>query len=1131
MGRMPADPLTLDLSPSDDTEAGFRLERVEVLNWGTFTEQVWSLQLSGRNTLLTGDIGSGKSTIVDAVTTLLVPAHRVAYNKAAGAETRERTLRSYVLGHYKSERNDTGGTSKPVALRDFSKLSVILGVFTNRGFGQSVTLAQVFWFRDPAGPPSRLYIGADTALSIAEHFTAFGADITGLRKRLRSQGAEVNESFPPYGAWLRRHLGIASDQALELFHQTVSMKSVGNLTDFVRTHMLDPGDPETRIRSLLEHFDDLTRAHDAILKAKRQVELLTPLVDECDRLDELERDRDTKVASREALRLVFDVRRQVLLRARIDELEPERDRHMARLVRHDAELVRLNGQRDMLKADLARNGGDRLVAIDSEIQTLELERDERRKRHSDYVALCRAQGIAVPADADSFDTTRVLVRTRLEELDRDDAALQNEITDSSVALQRGRDEHDGIAAELESLRSRTSNLPREQVAMRDRLCAALGLAPDDLPYAGELLRVREGQVDWEGAAERVLRPFALSMLVSDTNYRAVQTWVDRTDLRGRIVYYRVLDDPARPAIAPALDDASLARKIEVRDDVRWKRWLRTEVNRRFDYTCSSTHDDFRRARRAVTLAGQVKGGDERHEKDDRHALDDRRRYVLGWSNADKIRALDETRRELAARLGEVGAQLAENLERQRDRKASELQLRELSFRTVFDEIDWQRRVHDIQRRRDERERLTATADALRALQDEIATTDEAVAKLGIRRDDAARHHDRAEQEITQRRGDLAALDSALALHDLEKIAAHDRVIDVVVLAQGIGPSTLRSVDEDERKVRDVLQSDIDAVALRVTRSTTRIERLMTDFRHEFPAETTDFDASVDSAGSFRDLLAQLAADDLPRYEERFKQLLNENTIREIANFQSQLHRQQALIRERIAAINTSLVNIDYNPGRYIALEPVPTDDAEVRDFRSTLRSCTEGTLTGSDDEHYAEQKFQQIRELIGRFQGREGLTELDRRWTAKVTDVRNWFTFAGSERWREDDVEHEHYSDSSGKSGGQKEKLAYTVLAASLAYQFGLEWGETRSRSFRFVVIDEAFGRGSDDSARYGLELFGRLNLQLLVVTPLQKIHVIEPYVHSVGFVHNHEGRDSRIRNLSIAEYHDEKARRRTVET
>ncbi|MDD2874470.1 MAG: SbcC/MukB-like Walker B domain-containing protein, partial [Azoarcus sp.] len=126
--------------------------------------------------------------------------------------------------------------------------------------------------------------------------------------------------------------------------------------------------------------------------------------------------------------------------------------------------------------------------------------------------------------------------------------------------------------------------------------------------------------------------------------------------------------------------------------------------------------------------------------------------------------------------------------------------------------------------------------------------------------------------------------------------------------------------------------------------------------------------------------------------------------------------------------------------------------------------------------------------------------------------------------WREDNSEHEHYSDSGGKSGGQKEKLAYTILAASLAYQFGLEWGAVRSRSFRFVVIDEAFGRGSDESAQYGLKLFRQLNLQLLIVTPLQKIHIIEPYVSSVGFVHNEGGRVSKLRNLSIEEYRTQKA-------
>lgn len=74
-------------------------------------------------------------------------------------------------------------------------------------------------------------------------------------------------------------------------------------------------------------------------------------------------------------------------------------------------------------------------------------------------------------------------------------------------------------------------------------------------------------------------------------------------------------------------------------------------------------------------------------------------------------------------------------------------------------------------------------------------------------------------------------------------------------------------------------------------------------------------------------------------------------------------------------------------------------------------------------------------------------------------------------------------------------------------------------------MIDEAFGRGSDESANYGLRLFEQLNLQLLIVTPLQKIHIIEPFVSGVGFVHSNDGRNSVLRNLTIEEYRAEKQR------
>jgi uncharacterized protein YPO0396 len=309
---------------------------------------------------------------------------------------------------------------------------------------------------------------------------------------------------------------------------------------------------------------------------------------------------------------------------------------------------------------------------------------------------------------------------------------------------------------------------------------------------------------------------------------------------------------------------------------------------------------------------------------------------------------------------------------------------------------------------------------------------------------------------------------------------------------------------------------------------------MADFRNKYPTETTDIDAALEAAPDYTRLLEQLVSNDLPRFEAHFKESLNQNTIHEVVAFNAFLDSRRQDIVTRIGEINHSLAGIEYNPGRHIQLEHQNTSDQDVREFMSDLRACSEGTI--GDEDQYSEQKYLQVERLIERFRGREGLTTLDERWTAKVTDVRNWFTFSASEKWTETGEEFEHFTDSGGKSGGQKEKLAYTILAAALAFQFGLgsaaggtsaaASGKKPGRSFRFVVIDEAFGRGSDESARYGLQLFQRMKLQLLIVTPLQKIHVIEPFVSHVGFVANTNGDDSQLRNMTIQEYRDERDRR-----
>lgn len=1119
------DPQTLGLDfVANDTLSGFRLQRLEVFNWGTFDGRIWTLRLDGRNGLLTGDIGSGKSTLVDAITTLLVPAHRVAYNKAAGADSKERTLRTYVLGHYKAERNEATGTAKPVSLRDHNSYSVILGVFHNAGYDQSVTLAQVFWMKESQGQPARFFVGAERDLSIAEHFAHFGTDITALRKKLRGVGAEIEDAFPKYGAWFRRRFGINNDQALDLFHQTVSMKSVGNLTDFVRGHMLEPFDVAPRIAALIAHFDDLSRAHQAVLKAQRQVELLTPLVADCDRHGAQSVALEALRIARDSLRPYFAELKSGLLDRRLQILAEEQARLFRQKEQRIEERDRRRREEEQLKRAIAEHGGDRLEQLAADIRDQEGELRRRRQRSERHAELLKIIDEPAIGDEQAFDALRQRIVVRRERVAQQEGDLQNRITEWGVLLRDGKREYDALRDEIASLRDRRSNIPSTQIAMRAAICDALGLDDSTMPFAGELLQIREDAAEWEGAIERVLHNFGLSLLVPDDAYAKVAAWVDRTHLAGRLVYFRVRQ--RRQVDMPSLHPDSLVRKLATKPDSGCYDWLEHELTHRFDYACCATQEQFRRETRALTKSGQIKAPGERHEKDDRQRLDDRSRYVLGWSNAAKIAVLELRKRDIESRLGRINRDSDKAKSEQRQLRAQLDALAGLSEFSEFRELDWASCAATIARLQDEMARLQAASNALQELSTQLAAV-----KAGLQSIEVALSS--LDNDIG---GVASKVESAQTLRAETAVLCSDlagevrgRLDSLREEALGGHQLSVESCDNRERELREALQSRMDAETKVLGRLAEKIIKAMSTFKDEFKLETAEFDASLDAAFEYRNLLDTLHRDDLPRFVARFKELLKVNAINEIANFNAQLARERETIKERIGRINESLTKIDYNPGRYIVLESQTSPDKEIIDFQSELRACTEGALTGSDDSQYSEAKFLQVKAIIDRFRGREGLSEQDRRWTAKVTDVRNWFLFAASERWREDNSEYEHYSDSGGKSGGQKEKLAYTILAASLAYQFGLEWGAVRSRSFRFVVIDEAFGRGSDESAQYGLKLFQQLNLQLLIVTPLQKIHIIEPFVASVGFVHNEGGRASKLRNLTVEEYRAHKTQKAEI--
>ena len=247
--------------------------------------------------------------------------------------------------------------------------------------------------------------------------------------------------------------------------------------------------------------------------------------------------------------------------------------------------------------------------------------------------------------------------------------------------------------------------------LRRRLCDGTGIAESELPYAGELLRVRDGEAAWEGAAERTLRGFALSLLVPSEHYAAVSGWVDGNNLRGRLVYLKIGESYApKPAEA-----GTLAAKIAIKQGTPFRNFLLDELNSRFDYFCCDSLDDFRRRSKALTANGQLKGGRGRHEKDDRQDIADRRNYVLGWDNLDKISRFRAEQDEVQGQLSVLAGQLMRVNDALGAIGRQNQQLGIIGAVSDFAELSWQLTARRIEELKAEKAQLESTSDVLRQL--------------------------------------------------------------------------------------------------------------------------------------------------------------------------------------------------------------------------------------------------------------------------------------------------------------------------------------------------------------------------------------------------------------------------------
>lgn len=1105
---------------------GHRLQYMELLNWGTFNGKIWRITPDGENSLLTGAVGSGKSTVVDALTSLLVPYNRITFNKAAGAESKERNLASYIKGYYSSKSDELTNGSKAVSLRytkpGEASFTVIIANFYNEGYDTHTSLCQLFWIENGSNVRKLLLIGNEP-LSIREHFSGF-SDIKELKKRLRANShiELFDDNFARYSQRFRQLFGMNSEKAIELFYQTVSMKSVSSLTGFVREQMLERTNIQEQIEELKKRFDNLHQAHAAVMEARHQRDILTPLT-------HLDRDyseaeqllHDIEFLLSDVIPCYFAEKKLQLLHQEITNCQRKLTQLDSQIKQAEDELDTCRNTITELRQAVRDNGGERLERIHAEIEQATQTQQDRKRQHEQYLLLTQQCGLPAAHTEQAFFRNLKNADDKQEEMQKKRDILSSLQGAKMAEHLTTQNELEVQKQEIESLKTRSNQLPSSILELRGQLVRHLGIREEEIPFVGELLQVRSEDKEWEGALERLLHGFGISMLVPDRYYQLVSGFVNAHKLqdkqnRGiRLEYFRV---PAESKLHHTSDDdlspTSAVSKIDIKPGTPFYNWLEKELIRRFNLQCVSL-EEFQYVSDGITQEGQIKTGRLRHVKDDRRDLWDRRNFVLGWSNKEKIQAIESYFKSLFIQSKSEETEIEETsraIHLCNEQLASLMQIKRFQDWNL---LNWQQEADRITRLQDEKRQLTESNDLIKTLNGQLKQAEELGRKLNDQcnqlRDKASRQHLLIEQ-ATNQLPEQQQQAASLAKDDKEKYYPRIETLQINTTY------TLYNIDNQKSELSKS-QSGARLNAQNKRQSAwSAITRLMRDYRSAFPLDALELSEEVEARGEYLKILQKVINEGLPSHEARLKELLNQDTIKSIVTFDSKLDLHAKQIQDKIGTINKHLEAIEFNRGTYIRLQAAANPDPEILKFKESLKACFSNIL--NTDDAYTEERFEQVQSILNRFRSNENR---DIEWTNHVTDVRQWFLFNASERYRADDMEKEFYAGTSGKSGGQKEKLAYTILASALAYQFGLNYQEERSKSFRFVVIDEAFGRGDDESTQFGLDLFKKLNLQLLIVTPMQKIHVIENYIHSVHYVSNPGGNESQIRNLTVEEYKSEK--------
>ncbi|WP_404436981.1 hypothetical protein LG322_01080 [Microbacterium aerolatum] len=1087
----------------------WRLARVEVVNWGTFHGH-YRIDVARKGHLFTGASGSGKSSLLDAMASVLTPDRWLRFNAAAQDATSrsdDRTLVSYVRGAWTNEADEHEDRARSAFLRKRATWSGVLLRFENLG-DAPVTVARLFHVKGTSTDKSAirdlcLIDRGDTDLMALKEYADEGIDVRRLKAARPDAVVTSNMSHKTFYARLCRTLGIGSVGALHLLHKTQSAKNLGSLDHLFRTFMLEEPETFSRARNAVEQFGELDRAHRHVVEHRQQAEQL--------------RELETAIRSYEAANQdAVEAERLAELiepfQARLTLQLAESDRakllaHVARLsetcTRAAEEAERAEERWLAAERHAFELGGDDVERERDRLAEAERAADATAERWSRFAGLLHSVGI------DSAPTTSV----EFAELS---ATAQREVAASAPAELHRHDDNEtlfsaqrdlrGIDAELEALKKRRSNLPPALLLARHRLAEELGLREQELPFVGELVEVLPEHASWTGAIERVLHPIAIALAVRDDLLVAVRRWIDREHIGARLVYESV------PAIAPAVrragDARSLLHRIRVADGA-FHDWVQARLSAEYDVACVDSADELDGVERGVTITGQIKKSSRRYEKDDRFRIDDRGRWILGADNDAKIDFLIEQRRAAQRRWDAADVRL---------RQAQEERDSVVRRRSVFEQVlrhDWSeldRAVAD-RRVRDRRALLEEKVGARSPLSDALARRDEAKASLdearaasGTSAGALATAVD-AREKLDEQVARLEASVRETTLDDVDRAALDARY------HKGQRAITRDSIDRISRDVQSTLFNEANVARRRQNDAEGAFIEGATAFKTKWIA-AADLTPHIADRAGYLELLERIVTRGLPDHEANFLKLLRERSREHVGLLASDLRDAPKLVVDRIDPVNASLATSSFDVERFLRIDVKVSRSNEVTTFMDDLRTITQGSWA-NEDLASAERRFDTLARVMAKLESSENA---DVMWRRRVLDTREHVTFVAKEIDLGGRVVNIHES-SAGLSGGQRQKLVVFCLAAALRYQLTAD--EEQLPSYATIILDEAFDKADSRYTRMAMDVFREFGFHLLLATPQKLLQTIEPYVGAVTTIDNPTRQLSMVANLSFEELAD----------